>query len=182
MRAGLLVRSDLRKKPTKAQLNAVGKYQDFLQGKASIIKTTPKTAKGFKGKYRVKGGLIVVPRERGEKIRFDKKSGDIVSTRKEGEHTVKKIRKPVNATVRREKNAENVYYIMPFQRGDVVERYPFKTWEELEQFMSRGSIRNYKNWQSFVEVEELTRADMRDLIESGELNRPKRKRSRKKRR
>lgn len=146
-----LYSGDLRKKPGRTGKQTVARFSDVLSGKAVVLK--PKDAQRFKGIYRTKGKLVVVPKRTGEKIKVDK-SGEIISTRKVGNRTIKstgtRLRK--GEELARPKKA-NVQYAIPFNsRGGSTFWMRFPNYDELKKFMAGY---NYKGWRDYVVKEEI---------------------------
>ena len=135
---------DLRKKPTKAQLKTIEKYRDLLTGKAKVIEVPKGRAREFKGFVR-KGRKVIVPRQKGETIKFEKKSGRIVATKKGRKriiHTKGKIGKPAKG--------KKFFYSVPFANGATI---TFDSRAELANFMANYAT--YKNWRQYLEIIEV---------------------------
>ena len=65
---------NLRKKPTAKDIKIIEKYRDVLRGKATVVPVPKGKTKAYKG-YRPYKGKMVIPREKGEKVSVDKKTG-----------------------------------------------------------------------------------------------------------
>lgn len=142
-------------KPTSHMVKTRKEFSDVLSGKASVVKTPKrKTASEYKDMgFRSKFGNVVIPKEKGEQIRYDKKTEQIVAYRKRDGKRVKKIYKRTDAEL---PTGKQFRYTMPFKRGSGTERYTFPNMDELKRFMSGY---DFKGWQKYLEVEEVLPGD-----------------------
>lgn len=177
-------KTNLRKKISNADKRNIRKFSDVLTGKATVIAApTKKDAKRYAAKYRTKGDKVVVPRRKGEKLKWNEKLGEIVGRRKEhGKIITRELPPSGPSEIQRSKVSDHVYYTIPFMRGGGEERFTFSNWQDLENFMARDSIRNYKNWQNYVEIETLE--DIKEDMEGRHIirSRKKKKKARTKKR
>lgn len=143
----------LTTKPTRAVKSALRRFADVVTGKAAVIKVPKHVAKGMRDGNRVKGNLVVIEKQKGERFRFDPDAERIVGTRRAGKRTftrtierdVGKI-KPPRAGTRR-------YYVVPFNRsGGDIDYLKFDDLQELNAFMAEYEKRGYKNWKNYIEV------------------------------
>lgn len=85
--AGLLpAKTSLAKKPTPATRRIINKFKDVVSGKAVAVK--PAHPERFKGVYDVKGGVVVIPKRKGERITVDKE-GVVRTNLKRGKKLVR---------------------------------------------------------------------------------------------
>lgn len=176
-------RVDLRKKVTAADKRAIRKFGDVLKGRASVV-TMPdkKAAAKYKDKFFVRGSKVVIARQKGE--RFKVQGGRIIGVRKEYGRKITKTIAPTGETVPPQigpKQPSTLHYAIPFQRQDELEWFTFTQYQDLENFMARDSIRNYKDWQKHVVF--LSVEDLAEIKEGGEtVHRIRSRRKSKKRR
>lgn len=159
--AGLISkRVNVRKKPTSAVKSALRKFADVVSGKASVIKVPPKVAKGLKGSVRTKGNLVIIEKQKGERLRYDAESEKIIGTRKVGKrHYTRRIERDL-AGIKPARVGARRYYVVPFQRsGGDVDYLKFDDLAELENFMGEYEKRGYKNWKNYTEVVDVSDAD-----------------------
>jgi len=159
-----LYSGDLRKKPTKYALNTIAKFDAVLKGTATVVR--PANPSKFKDIFTVKGGAVIVPKRKGEKISIDKKTGEIVSKRRVGNRTVTTRGKQIKRGDKIPKPApeRRVQYAVPFNsRGGGVDWVRFPDWDSLQKFMAGY---DYKGWQEYVVEEEIGKE-----LSSDQLNR-----------
>lgn len=150
-------RTNLRKKLTRSQILAINKYSDVLQGTAKIVKAPDKkSAAVFKRIFKVRDEKIIVPVEKGEKPKFDKATGNIVSKRIEYGREREKIIEAKTPAYDNVPKGKNIRYVLPLVRGRRVTRFSFLTWQELENFVYQDTLgRSFKNWAEYVEIEKV---------------------------
>lgn len=143
-------RVDLRKKPTAAQKRLLKKYDDVLKGRAVAIDTgSAKKARAYKKGYTTKGNVVIVPRQKGERVRYNKKTNTLSSTRKVRGKTVTKT--VVSGQL--PPLGPNEFYVLPFAGG---QRFRTNDLTLLLQFggdYESRKVNPFKNWQSYVEIE-----------------------------
>lgn len=163
-----LYKGDLRRKPSKAALRAIAKFDAVLKGNAKVVQ--PKDPKRFKNIFDVVGKNVIVPKRKGEKISVDKKTGEIVSVRKVGNRTVTARGKQLKRGQKLDKPApeRRVQYAIPFHStGGGTNWMRFPSWDMLQKFMAGY---DYKGWQDYVVVEdvsnELDDDELQDRLEA----------------
>jgi len=166
-------RVDLRKKPSRAEKNALAKFADVLRGRAKVIEAKDKKqARAFSKSFRTVDNKVIVPVKKGERVSFSKKSGELKTTRKtkSGKRVTKTIAAGELGPL-----AKGQYYVVPFGSGGNEIRYRFNTLKTMLEFMQPYEEKEnpYKNWRQYVEIED---------IEDGGETITKRGRSRKSRR
>jgi hypothetical protein len=139
-------------KPTRYMLGQVKKYNDVLEGRAAVLHVKSKAKAGeFKEVFRTKFDAIVVPKEKGERVTYSKKTGDIRSTRtKYGQKIRKRILKiKINGPDDlRKLERKGLMFAIPLGTGT---RLRFSEADDLIKFMVGY---NYNNWWKYVELEE----------------------------
>lgn len=170
--AGLISKSvRLNTKPTRAVKSALRKFADVITGKASVVKVPPRVAKGLKGSHRVKGNLVVIARQPGERLRYDPNAERIVGKRRKGNKTFERTIERDLAGIRPGKAGTRRYYVVPFQRGGGdIDYLKFDTLEGpdgLEAFMAEYEKKGYKNWKNYVETVDVeNKEDLEDMRET----------------
>lgn len=144
------------RRPSKYAIKQTKVYKDVLDGRASVVKVPRNKAREYRDAFRVKGTSVVVSRGKTEKVRYNKKAGEIQSIRHD---YGKKIRKRILPTKpegldQLPKARKGQYYTIPFNRGSTIERFTFESIDELRKFMS-GYEDRWPNWEKYVEVEEM---------------------------
>lgn len=142
-------------KPTRHMLRKVKDYQDVLQGKAKVVHTkTRAQAKEF-GDLRHVGKSVVVPViNRTERVRYNAKTGEIVSSARENGRRVRKTIRAKSVdlyNINTYPRGNNIRYRMPF--GNSYQQYD--TPEDLfaEMFKYETKPKNpYKDWQKYVQI------------------------------
>lgn len=137
-------RVDLRKKVTRSQAKTIEKYRNVLTGRAKVIEVPKGRSREFSGFVR-KGRKIIVPREKGETIKFEKSTQRIVAVKKGRKriiHTKGKVPRP--------RKGKKFFYSVPFANGSVI---TFDSKKELANFMSNYST--YKNWRQYLVITEV---------------------------
>lgn len=125
----------------------------MVSGRAAVVK--PKSVSAYKKNktYRIVGKSVIVPRRKGERISVDKKTGKIVHKR-----TIGKIKTSGSmeraATVKRPKAGARQVYALPVGSGDGVKWFRFRTYQQLQEFLSHFS-KPYKNPDQYILVETL---------------------------
>jgi len=185
-RAGLLQNVDPRKKPTPAILGVLTKYKDVLTGRSAVVKARDKNKASEIRKrlgLRGSGNTIIVPREKGEKIRITK-GGEIKSTRKRYGQT---IRKTIGAKIEPPPKNVKRYYTIPTRKRGLsnLKRHTFASFDELLFYISKYEI-NFEDVEEYIEVEEFApNSEGQEKIEkkiTRERKRASKKRRRKRRR
>lgn len=144
------------RRPSKYGVKQTKVFGDVISGKATVVKVSFKDARKYKDAFRVKGTRVVVNKDKDETVRYNRKTGEIVSIRKQ---YGKRIRKRILPTKPEKldqlpKAKKGRYYTIPFYRGSSVERFTFESIDELRKFMS-GYEDRWPNWEKYVEVEEI---------------------------
>ena len=136
--------------------NLLSKYKDVLTGKATVVTVPKGFAARLKSSMRVVGPKVVVPRERGERVRFETSTERIVSTRKVGGQRVKRI-VYTGGKMPKPKPGKKFLYSVPFTGGG---RVRFDSFAALKDFMV--PYHSYKNWKDYLEIEEVDGDEMSD--------------------
>ena len=147
---------------TRYMKSLVKKYSDVLSGKATVVNVGRKTAKEYsEDTFRPRFGKIVVPKKKGEHVYFDKKSKQVITTRKEYGQSIKKIIRPQKEfsieSLPKPRKGKRLFYRVPFNGWTNSPR--FEDLQELKNFMS-GYEASFPNWQNHIEIEEV---DVRGL-------------------
>lgn len=140
-----LYRGNARKNPTRYGKSLIKKYADVLAGKAAVVKAPSKAAarayrdEGSKapGTVRVSGDRIVVPKLRGEKLRYDKKRKEVIGYWKD-KATGKTYKKHVTKTgtdLETFSKRDDIIYSLLWMRGSEAERMFFSQYKELLNFI-----------------------------------------------
>lgn len=150
---------DLRKAPTKYLKGLISKFADVIKGKAKIV-TTP-IASAYKSVFKIFGkDKVVVPKaalSKGDRLRVEKKTGQIIVEKKPGRNQKRSQR-----FLSREKVASgetqlkmNRRYGLPFRKGNegTYQIRWFPTKKALENFMKDYE---YEDWEDFVIEEHVT--------------------------
>ena len=146
-------------------LSQVKKFDDVLKGRAQVVTvkatgskksgdrhTAVENARAYEGVFARKGRKLVVPKVKGEQVRFDPKSGEVRAYGKSprGDRYVKvfterEISKPGDFP-----SGPNILYRIPFGRGS----FTFDNQKDLFDFMKpyEQSAKPYKDWQRYVEI------------------------------
>lgn len=129
--------------------NLLSKYKDVLSGKAVVVTVPKGFAAKLKSSMRVVGPKVVVPRDRGEKVKFEKRDQRLTSTRKVGGQRVKRI-VYTGGAMPKPKKGKKFMYAVPFTGGG---RVRFDSFAALKDFMQ--PYHTYKNWKDYLEIEEV---------------------------
>jgi hypothetical protein len=167
-RAGLLGDIDLRKKADAKTIKAIEKYRAVLSGKSTTVKAPDlETARRLRKALGLKGSgkTLIIPREKGERYKFQKSTGEIVSERP-GYIKGEKIRKTLGSGFPAEPSAgsnKRLYYTIPERtRGSQkLKRTTFGSFNEMLFYMSKYDIR-FEDVEDRIEVEEITRGGRAD--------------------
>lgn len=163
--AGLISkRVKLTTKPTRSVKSALKKFADVISGKAAVIKVPKHVARSMKDGNRVKGDLVVIEKQKGERFRYDEDAERIVGTRRAGQRTFTRTIERDLGAIKPARTGTRRYYVAPFQRaGGDIDYLKFDDLEELNRFMAEYEKRGYKNWKNYVEV-----VDVKDRAELDE--------------
>ena len=151
-----LYSGDLRRKPTGYGHKVRNKFKDVLEGKAAVVSApSRKEARAFSDTFKVKRNKIVVPKQKGDRVRYNSKSGAIEASRKAfGKRikiTVVSSRKGTWHELPSEKKGR--FYRIPFGSGGIA--YTFDSRAELAKFMEpyeQKAFNPYRDWCQYVEV------------------------------
>lgn len=133
----------------------MAKFADVIAGKATVIKTD--RAQDYKGVFRTKGKLVIVPKRKGEKIAVNQ-SGNITRQRKVGDRTVKSTIRKVAHPDQVKETYPVTLKLVPFNRGKGEVEWRRFTMKAFEKFFSEyksRDINNFRDWMSLVEEEEI---------------------------
>lgn len=153
-----LTRVDARKqKPTRHMKNQLKKYRDVLDGNATVV-TVPSTkvARQYDGKFEHKYNKVVVPKTKDVRnTRYDKKVGDIISTRDYpgGVRLYSRYGKLSMEDMRKLDGKKNHYFTVYVKRGNDYEVHRRQRLTELEEIFSNNSWRNFADWTQYIVVE-----------------------------
>ena len=159
-KAGLIGDIDLRKKATPAIKRKLEKYAGFLIGKESVVKAkTAKDARELRRKFGLKGDgkSIVIPREKGERLKIDAK-GQITSIRPNPANPKEKIKKTIGEKLGAVKRGEgNVYYTLPTRKRGLgtLKRKTFANFDELLFYLKAYDI-DLTDVEDYIEIEEVS--------------------------
>jgi hypothetical protein len=167
-KAGLIGEVDFRKKATPATIRKLEKYRAVLVGKAAAVQAPDlATARRLRKTLGLKGSgkTIIVPREKGERYRVEKSTGDIVSTRKgygEGEIIHKRLSKNFPVEPRPESD-KRYYYTIPEKTPGAakLKRTTFGSQNELLFYLSKYGV-SFEDMQDYLEVEQIRRGGRAD--------------------
>lgn len=167
-RAGLIGAVDFRKKADPKAVKAIEKYRSILAGKATTVKAPDlATARRLRKTLGLKGSgkTLIIPKEKGERYKFQKSTGEIISERP-GYSKGEKIKKTLGSGFPAEPSAgsnRRLYYTIPERtRGaSKLKRKTFGTFNEMLYYMSKYDIR-FEDIEDRIEVEEITRGGRAD--------------------
>lgn len=151
-RAGLVSgRSNL--KSSKVRAGLLVKYRDVIARKAAVVKL-PRglITKQLKQSFRVSGLNVVIPHKIGERVRIEKSTGLITSTRVFKGQRIKRII-VVNNRIPKARKGKKMFFSITFS-GD--RKVRFDSYKKLEEFMNGDSyVNTFKNWREYLEVDEI---------------------------
>jgi len=159
---------DLRKAPSKSEINLIRKYGDVLGGKAAVIKIPKSEKKSFKGIFPIVGDTIIVPKKKGERVKYDPKVGEITGSYRKGKKTYKEILFRDLDKIKPPKGDRQRFYTVPFKRGKGRKaKYDYQTFDsltEMKNFMAEyGKSGRYKDWGRFIKI--IDAEDINDLYD-----------------
>ena len=165
--AGLYSGKLPRGKLTDYQQKLVKRFDDVVKGRAAVVQ--PKRPADYKAAFDVKGKHVIVPKNKGEKIKVNK-SGNVVRERKgpRGEKITGTFkRRPPGQIPPAPPPARRVQYAIPFARKLGPGRYRlewarFPTYDKLANFMKTYEPSQYPDWPNFVFEEEISDASEAD--------------------
>lgn len=146
-------------RPTRYMKGLVKRFAPVLQGESVAVKVPKKQAKKFVGALDVKGDRVIVPkRTADEKITFNKKTGELNSTRTERGQEITGRRKHIVITspedLQRFEKVGSVRFGIPLGHGEYryFDRiYGDYHYDGLANFLEAGY--NYTNWWLYVIIE-----------------------------
>ena len=144
---------DLRKKPTKYQLKIIDKFRAVLDGNAAVVDVGRKGVKDYKKGFLSKGSLVVVPKQKGERVTFDKGTG-FITAKSKGRNRIIVPQKGKPLKKYKAKKGRKIYYTVPFANGGKIR---FDDFHELQQFMN--AYKSYMNWRDYMEIEDVADYD-----------------------
>lgn len=100
-----------------------------------------------------------MPRRAGERLKVAKATGEIIGWRKVGGVAVKSSFEEISSKTRHTKDAA---YLIPFIRGRKANGQPIYEWKRFPNWQSIEKVLSgygYKNWKSFVVVEQIYKTD-----------------------
>jgi len=158
-KAGLVKKPAREQKMTRHAKGVHARLNDFLAGKAQVVSVPRGKAKEYKEKFPTVGNKVVVPIGRkGERARYNKKEGEIISTRREGGIRVQRQFKTFSVEELKAKEGRNVTFSVIIPRSTGNEIFRAKTVEELLAIFARGSWRNGADMAKYINVERSDRA------------------------
>lgn len=155
-KAGLLPANvDVRKiQPTKHYRGLARKFEGVILGRDVAVKI-PRGAQLGSSKVTRKGQRAVVPRPSlNGKVRYDKKSGELVVSAKVRGARVTSVYRDYDRDALREMERKGVTFSVYIPRGGRYEVFRKYTIDELDAIFSEdGSFKNFSEWVEFVNVE-----------------------------
>lgn len=156
-----LYRGDLRKKTTRYARAQARKFSDVIEGKAAVVNAPSyKDAREYKGKFDTKFNKIIVPKKKGERVRYSNKSHAITSTRTEVGTKIKKMILPKTperkSDLPKAPRGTRTVYAVPFGFGHNAYRRRWTDFNEMVKDMApyeNKSHNPYKQWQNYIEIE-----------------------------
>lgn len=166
-------RTSLRGKVTKAQERQIRKYQNVVMGNAKIFTAPKKDAARLRKLYGLTGSgeTIIVPKNKGDKISFNKKNSEITIKNKRGKRVYSPDfqSRPIPA-------GQRLFYTLEFARGGDTEKYRFEDYEMLEKFMHEYEVSGrWKNWRAYVVLDYLDKDEIAEARDDGDRINPRRK-------
>ena len=175
-RAGLIGDVDFRKKATPAIVRRLEKYKSVLVGKASVVQAPDlTTARNLRKTLGLKGSgkSIVIPREKGERYKLKKSTGEIVSRRRgfnEGEIIEKTLgsRFPAPPPAH---SGRRLYYTIPERTRGAgrLKRKTFGSFDEMLFYMAQYDI-DFSSLEDRIEVEEITTGSRFDKLRQRKIH------------
>lgn len=157
---GLIKRFDARRKITPAQKKSLTKYADVVSGKAAVISAKDKKqAAKFKNSFKVVGDKIIVPKTKGERVAFSKKTGELKTTRKVGGKSVTKTISDGELAPL----GKGQYYVISFAGGQKFRTNDFKTLQNFMAGYEKKPQRPFKDWRQYVEIETIDEAEGNEI-------------------
>lgn len=162
-RAGLVGKVDYRKKATPALIRKIEKYRPLLRGKATAVQAPSREEAarlrktlGLKGS----GKTLVIPKEKGERYRYQESTGEITSTRKgyqEGEVIKKTLGKGFPAPPEKG-SGKRLYYTIPERTRGAgrLKRKTFGSFDEMLFYLSKYDV-DFEDIEDRIEIEEVRR-------------------------
>lgn len=153
--AGLVSKNkDARsQKPTRYMRAKVEANRDVLEGRAKVLHAKNKTqAAEYSKAYRTQGKNVVVPTQRGERVRIDKRTGDIKGRLRDSSgRSVETIHLRDPDDVSQFPSGPGITYAI--QIGNAIHRE--ETMQDMLTFMYpyEQSKTPYKHWRRYVTVE-----------------------------
>lgn len=162
-RAGLIGPVDFRKKASPATIRKLEKYRSILTGKAAAVKAPDlETARRLRKTLGLKGTgkTLIVPREKGEKFKVRKSTGELTSERpgfNKGEKIEKTFSKNFPAPPPKNSN-EKLYYTIPSRvRGaGRLKRKTFASFDEMLHYINMYDV-SFDEIEDRIEIERLSR-------------------------
>lgn len=143
-------------RPSRHGIKQTGVFANVLAKKAAVVKIPKGKRKEYSQAFKVRGGKVVLPKIEGERYRYDKKAGAIVSVRRQHGETIKKTVLPRELTnVGDVPLGTNKFYVLPLGQHFHIRE---KTMEAIRAFLFEYETRykrRYKDWQKYVVVEEI---------------------------
>lgn len=141
---------NLRKKPNTYQKRLIERYRDLLSGKAKLVELKDKNeAKQYKDTFQVVDNKIIVPKRKGERITYNKKTGELKTKRKVAGRTITK-------TISKGELGElkfGEYYVIQFGGGQRFRTNSLKVLQDFMQGYETKPRNPFKNWRAYVEIE-----------------------------
>lgn len=127
----------------------------------------PADVKSYRGLFKTKGKAVIVPKRKGERWRVDKRTGEVVGTRKVRGRTVKSRLRRVKKGESIKRPREPSQYAIPFNRGDHIEWQRHPSYDALKSFMSEYA--RYKGWKSYAVSERAAKQNELDFEDDEDL-------------
>jgi hypothetical protein len=167
-RAGLIGDVDFRKKATPAIIRRIEKYKSVIAGHAAAVQAPDlATARRLRKTLGLQGTgkTVVIPKEKGERYKYQKSTGEIVSERK-GYNPGEKIKKTISKQFPSKPppgSDKRLYYTIPERtRGaGKLKRRTFGTFDEMLYYMSKYDVR-FEDIEDHIEIEEIQKGGRSD--------------------
>ena len=144
-------------KSPKVRAGLLDKFRDVLTRKATVVKV-PRgfKVKSLKKSFRVQGLNIVIPHAKGERVRVEKSTGHITSTRVFKGQRIKRIIQ-TSGRIPKARKGKKLFFSLEFAQG---RRVRFDSHKALEEYMAGDSFKyTFKNWRDYMEIEEVNADD-----------------------
>lgn len=150
--------------PSRHGLAQIKKFAGVLKGDVAVLSVPPKVARDYREQYRVKYNKVLIPKAKGERVRYSKRKQEITSSR---EFAGKRItaRKPRAVKSPYDlPRGPNIRYAVPLAGGAMRLRWDdfdqlVKDMTEYEQGRRNKYGARYAEWWKYVEIETIDDTD-----------------------